>query len=193
MWFIPKGTTPAAIERAAEVDDKTGIGNILRTKAQEIANTWKNQDTDTRYGGYRIAAENALEKVNAFLRTAGISTLTLDGVDSGTQGMTMPNATDAFKAAVDQFYRQRGWYMGKYVHNSIRDYYNIPANRIAGLSYHEIGPDFSYTTDGGKTFTYFEILTGTKKSLQKHVERHGAYLWRAVFYTFNGPDVSDIP
>ena len=89
---------------------------------------------------------------------------------------------------------QRGWYIGKYVHNKTRDYYRAPANSIPGLVYHETGPDFTYQATVNDPVTYFELLTSTKLSRERHNDRHGGYLWRAVFYTFGvaGPDVSDI-
>ena len=183
--LFPKGITVGATTYNT-------IGDMLAAKAQEYASGWVNQDQDTRYGNYRPAIQKVLDRINEFLRDAGLPDLTLDGVDRGTQQMTMPNPPKGFTDLVAQYYRQRGWYMGIYVHDktgqNFRDY------PVAALTYSTIGPDFRYQEKVSDPLTYFELLTNTKYSREKHDERHGTSLWRAVFYTFSatGPDVSDI-
>jgi hypothetical protein len=69
--------------------------------------------------------------------------LTLDEIDAGARPANISNPPGAYGDAVGSFWRQRASAIGAYVHKKMKKYYED--NPVAGLTYHDTGPDFWYT------------------------------------------------
>jgi hypothetical protein len=187
-WWKPKSNTPPARLQSDPCKDKsTGLGDRLRTSAQALADGWKNQTEQNRYGSRLDSTiRGLLLDINAFLRDDGKPELSLSDIDIGGQRFpALSTSIGAYTNTIRQFWFHRSVSIGWYVHTKLEaEYRNEP-----GLTYNGgVGPDFNYTftTPEGSRTIYFEVLPDTAPGRAAHAKRGmNTYLYRAVYYNRN--------
>jgi hypothetical protein len=180
IWWEPKGwADEKALQTSPCLDKSSHLGDDLEASAQGFADGWPSRPLDERYGSYRTACEDALERINVFLRERNLPVLTLAQIDAGARPPSLPGV-EGYETALKSFWSQRATAIGVYVHTKVgQAFAGRPGFTVFPIN--NAGPDFKYDQDDRTA--YFELMPSTPSSLKKHANRAmNTFLYRAVFY-----------
>ena len=114
LWWKPKAVKLPQVATEPCPDDKTGLGDRIGAKAQELADGWTAKIDSTRYGAlYSPTIVNIIARINSFLAEDGKPTLTLDEIDKqGKRFAALSNSNASFNKAVGTFWLTRSTAIG---------------------------------------------------------------------------------
>ena len=194
LWWKPDRASKPRLATEPCPDDKTGLGDQIRAKAQELADGWTAKDEQTRYDVRLGSTINPrLNKINAILTANSKPAVTLDEIDKqGKRFPVLASPDETYNSLIKNFWFHRSVAIGMYVHNGCRDAFDGKFN----LEYKTTGPDFilSNADDAAKK-TYFEIIPDTASSRSNHANRTMKdFIYRVVYYNrgvINNPTDAD--